>query len=69
MLVHSAPGQRRVRVRDGRRAGVYQRAYGDNEVLVCLDETGKPQVSETGQPRPSRPGAAQTYDHEYHATG
>ena len=41
---------------------VYHRSYGDNEVLVCLDETSKQQVSETRQPRPSRPGAAQTYD-------
>ena len=37
---------------------VYHRPYGDNEVLVCLDETSKQQVSETRQPRPSRPGAA-----------
>ena len=24
---------------------VYHRSYGDNEVLVCLDETSKQQVS------------------------
>ena len=30
---------------------VYHRPYGDNEVLVCLDETSKQQVSETRQPR------------------
>ena len=48
---------------------VYHRSYGDNEVLVCLDETSKPQVSETRQPRPSRPGAAQTYDYEYQRNG
>ena len=46
-----------------------QRSYGDNEVLVCLDETSKQQVSETRQPRPSRPGAVQTYDYETSATG
>ena len=40
------------------------RSYGDNEVLVCLDETSKQQVSETRQPRPSRPGAARAYDYE-----
>ena len=48
---------------------VYHRSYGDNEVLVCLDETSKQQVSETRQPRPSRPGAAQTYDYEYQRKG
>ena len=31
---------------------VYQRPYGDNEVLVCLDETSKQQVKETRLPRP-----------------
>ena len=29
---------------------------GDNEVLVCLDETSKQQVKETRLPRPLRPG-------------
>ena len=48
---------------------VYQRGYGDNEVLVCLDETSKQQVSETRQPRPSRPGAARAYDYEYQRNG
>ena len=33
---------------------VYQRQYGDNEVLVCLDETSKQQV---------------TYDYEYERNG
>ena len=32
---------------------VYQRRYGDNEVLVCLDETSKQQVKETRLPRPA----------------
>ena len=32
---------------------VYQRRYGDNEVLVCLDETSKQQVKErAGRVRP-----------------
>ena len=48
---------------------VYHRPYGDNEVLVCLDETSKQQVSETRQPRPSRPGAARAYDYEYQRNG
>ena len=34
---------------------VYQRQYGDNEVLVCLDETSKQQVKETRRPA-SGPG-------------
>ena len=33
---------------------VYQRSYGDNEVLVCLDETSKQQVKETRVGRPGR---------------
>ena len=43
---------------------VYQRRYGDNEVLVCLDETSKQQVKET-----RRPGAAGSYDYEYERNG
>ena len=48
---------------------VYHRPYGDNEVLVCLDETGKQQVKETRLPRPPRPGAAGYYDYEYERNG
>ncbi len=44
---------------------VYHRQYGDNEVLVCLDETSKQQVKETRGPRPARSGAAGIYDYEY----
>ena len=29
---------------------VYHRSYGENEVLVCLDETSKQLVQETRQP-------------------
>ena len=43
---------------------VYQRRYGDNEVLVCLDETSKQQVKEMRRPRPARPGAAGSYEYE-----
>ncbi len=48
---------------------VYQRQYGDNEVLVCLDETSKQQVKETRQPRPAQPGAVGSYDYEYERNG
>ena len=48
---------------------VYHRQYGDNEVLVCLDETSKQQVKETRLPRPPRPGAAGVHDYEYERTG
>ncbi len=49
--------------------GVYQRRYGDNEVLICLDETSKQQVKETRLPRPARPGTAGSYDYEYERNG
>ena len=48
---------------------VYQRRYGDNEVLVCLDETNKQLVGETRQSRPPRPGSAKAYDYEYQRNG
>ena len=48
---------------------VYQRRYGDNEVLVCLDETSKQPVKETRRTRPARPGAAGSYDYEYEGNG
>ena len=48
---------------------VYQRQYGDSEVLVCLDETSKQQVKETRQPRPDRPGTRGCYDYEYERNG
>ena len=48
---------------------VYHRQYGDNEVLVCLDQTSKQQVKETRLPRPVRPGAAGIYDYEYQRNG
>ena len=48
---------------------VYQRRYGDNEVLVCLDETSKQQVKEMRRPRPARPGATGSYDYEYERNG
>ena len=44
---------------------VYHRQYGDKEVPVCLDETGKQPVKETRLPRPARPGAAGSDDYDY----
>ena len=48
---------------------VYHRFYGENEVLVCLDETSKQLVQETRQHRPARPGAVMAYDYEYQRNG
>ena len=48
---------------------VYHRQFGDNEVLVCLDETSKQQVKETRKPMPPRPGTAKAYDFEYERNG
>jgi hypothetical protein len=35
---------------------VYQRAFTDGEVLVCLDETSKQHIKETHTPLPAKPG-------------
>ena len=48
---------------------VYHREYGDDEVLVCMDETSRQQVKETRVPRPARPGAPAAYDYEYERNG
>ena len=48
---------------------VYHRDYGEQEVLVCLDETSKQLVGETRQPRPTRPGSPLAYDYEYRRNG
>ena len=48
---------------------VYHRRFDDNEVLVCLDETGKQLVRETRQPLPPRPGAPLACDYEYQRNG
>ena len=48
---------------------VYHHQYGDNEVLVCLDENSKQQVKKTRQRCPVRPGAAGVYDYEYERNG
>ena len=48
---------------------VYHRDYGEQEVLVCLDETSKQLVQETRLPLPGGPGRAQAYDYEYRRNG
>ena len=48
---------------------VYHRQFGDNEVLVCLDETSKHLVKETRQPLPPQPRAAMAYDYECQRNG
>ena len=48
---------------------VYHRQFGDNEVLVCLDETSKQLVKETRQPLPPQSRAAMAYDYEYQRNG
>ena len=48
---------------------IYHRQFGDNEVLVCLDETSKQQVKETRKPMPPRPGTARACDFEYEHNG
>ena len=48
---------------------VYHRQFGDNEVLVCLDETSKQLVKETREPLPPPPRAAMAYDYEYQRNG
>ena len=48
---------------------VYHWAFGENEVLVWLDETSKQLVQETRRPRPLQPGAPLAYDYEYQRNG
>ena len=48
---------------------VYHRDYGEQEVLVCLDETSKQLVGETRHPLPPRPGSPMAYDYEYQRNG
>lgn len=48
---------------------VYHRDYGEDEVLVCMDETSRQQVRETRVPRPAAPGRPAVYDHEYERNG
>ena len=48
---------------------VYHRDYGEDEVLVCMDEASRQQVKETRLPRPAAPGRSAAYDHEYERNG
>ena len=48
---------------------VYRRDFAEDEVLVCLDETGKQHVRETRTPAPARPGDAAKCDYEYERNG
>ena len=48
---------------------VYRRDFAEDEVLVCMDETGKQHVKETRTPVPTRPGETAKYDYEYERNG
>ncbi len=48
---------------------VYQRAYDENEVLVCMDETSKQQVKETRIPLAPQAGKLEKFDYEYERNG
>ena len=48
---------------------VYHRAYQDDEVLVCMDETHRQQVKEVRVPCPTEPGTPKRYDYEYERNG
>ena len=48
---------------------VYQRDYGEDEVLVCMDLTSRQQVRESRASRPVQPGAPAIYDYEYERCG
>jgi hypothetical protein len=48
---------------------VYQRAYAEDEVLVCMDETSKQHTRETRIPLATQPGASAKFDYEYERNG
>ena len=48
---------------------VYQRAYDEHEVLVCMDETSKQQAKETRVPCAPQPGKLAKFDYEYERNG
>ncbi len=48
---------------------VYQRTYGEDEVLVCMDETSKQQVKETRIPLAPKVGNLEKFDYEYERNG
>ncbi|MDE0520644.1 MAG: IS630 family transposase [Boseongicola sp.] len=47
----------------------YARDFGDDTVLVCLDETSRQQTKETRTPLPVRPGQPAGFDFEYERNG
>ena len=47
----------------------YARDFGDDTVLVCLDETSRQQTKETRKPLPVRPGQPAGFDFEYERNG
>jgi hypothetical protein len=48
---------------------VYHRPYSPTHPLVCIDESSKPQVKETREPLPGKPGKPQRYEYEYERNG
>jgi hypothetical protein len=48
---------------------VYHRPYAPTHPLVCIDESSKPQVKETREPLPGKPGKPQRYEYEYARNG
>ncbi len=48
---------------------VYQRTYGEDEVLVCMDETSKQHVKETRIPLAPNVGNLEKFDYEYERNG
>lgn len=48
---------------------VYQRAYDEQEVLVCMDETSKQQMKETRIPLAPKSGKLEKCDYEYERNG
>lgn len=48
---------------------VYTRAYGEDEVLVCMDETTKQQIREVRRPMGTKPGRPARFDAEYQRNG
>jgi hypothetical protein len=48
---------------------VYHRPYAPTHPLVCIDESSKPQVKETREPLPGKPGKPQRYEYEYERNG
>jgi len=48
---------------------VYTRPHDPSRPLVCLDETSKQLIIETGRPQPMKPGQPARVDYEYERNG